>query len=398
MNADANHSLTGTELPSSRGLYPNLSRLHHVDFLRGIALTIVLLDHIDWFARIRGNGLFRDWTLMGLGFSDAAEAFVFLSGFTFGWVYTTKVSENGIWRVQVRLLLRSLQIYAAYLATVAFLVLLGNFFHETFAVALPASGSGNILELKDAVIAAVFLTYQPFALGILCLYIVVLPVLPLWLALFQRCPWTAFSLSAAVYAAVQFYPHLNLPMLHGGWYFNPMAWQFLFILGIICGHRNRRGQWGASKSGACVSVAVLIILYGILIKKCPQLMSGVFSTDFHPWIISDAFAFSFPSKMNLGPLRLLHFSALAYLVTISLPNCESGWLRRATNPLALCGRNSLAIYCTGVVLAYFSAVAFHWLGATSPTILLVAADACALQFLAAYLWERRQRNRRFIVG
>lgn len=52
-------------------------RLHSVDLIHGFALVIVLLDLIDLWAR--PVGFFRDWTLMGLGFSDAAEGFVFRS-------------------------------------------------------------------------------------------------------------------------------------------------------------------------------------------------------------------------------------------------------------------------------------------------------------------------------
>ena len=45
-------------------------------------LAIALEDHLD--ALTFGGTAVRTWTLLGLGFSDAADAFVFISGFVFG--------------------------------------------------------------------------------------------------------------------------------------------------------------------------------------------------------------------------------------------------------------------------------------------------------------------------
>lgn len=110
-------------------------RLHSVDFFRGLALTIVLLDHVDLWAR--PAGFFRDWTLMGLGFSDAAEAFVFLSGFTFAWVYGRRLARDGFLSCQKRVLVRASQIYGGYLATVAIVASLGLLLRNTPASLYP---------------------------------------------------------------------------------------------------------------------------------------------------------------------------------------------------------------------------------------------------------------------
>lgn len=359
------------------------TRLQYIDFLRGVALTIVLLDHVDWFARRHGNGFFRDWTLMGLGFSDAAEAFVFLSGMAFGWAYTKKIANSAVRQVQARLLVRSLQIYIGYLTTAAIVMVTSHLIPEATSAALLPSNEDN-LTLGNTVLAVASLTHQPFALGILCLYIVVLPFLPMWLAAFRRHPWVAISLSTIIYAAVQFYPHLRMPAGH--WYFNPFAWQFLFVVGVVCGHRGRRGR-RLIPSRPCVLTAALFILYGVLIKKCPRFMSDGYWMDFHSWLMDGALL----SKTNLGLLRLLHFLALAYLLMLALPRCESAWLRRLTKLFVLCGRNSLPVYCIGVVLAYFSAIVFYLLGATLPVITVVAIDACTLHFLASYALDSRRR-------
>ena len=55
-----------------------------IDFFRGLALIIVLVDHVE---RMNGIEYVRGWTPTSLGFSDAAEGFIFLSGYVFGMVY-----------------------------------------------------------------------------------------------------------------------------------------------------------------------------------------------------------------------------------------------------------------------------------------------------------------------
>ena len=87
------------------------ARLAALDCLRGLMLAIVLVDHIDFAAYSRGG--MRHWTLMGLGFSDAAEGFVFLSGFVFGYVYGRRIEHSGYRSSARRGLFRALQIYLA---------------------------------------------------------------------------------------------------------------------------------------------------------------------------------------------------------------------------------------------------------------------------------------------
>ena len=41
----------------------------------------IFIDHVDW------DSLVAQFTLQSLGFSDAAEVFIFISGYTAGMVY-----------------------------------------------------------------------------------------------------------------------------------------------------------------------------------------------------------------------------------------------------------------------------------------------------------------------
>ena len=61
-------------------LFRPVKRDLRLDFLRGIGQWMVLLDHIPYN--------FLNWfTLRNYGFSDAAEFFVFISGYSIGFAY-----------------------------------------------------------------------------------------------------------------------------------------------------------------------------------------------------------------------------------------------------------------------------------------------------------------------
>jgi hypothetical protein len=59
-----------------------------IDFLRGLALLAIFIDHIPW------NPLSR-FTPQALGLSDAAEAFVFMSGIVSGIAYSKVLLSRG---------------------------------------------------------------------------------------------------------------------------------------------------------------------------------------------------------------------------------------------------------------------------------------------------------------
>src|SRR3546814_5752618 len=63
------------------------------------------------------------------------------------------------------------------------------------------------------------------------------------------------------------FTHWNLPAYpHGGWFFNPFAWQFLFILGAWCAMRRHAAPWLQLLPRRPVTVlAVLYLLFSFLI-------------------------------------------------------------------------------------------------------------------------------------
>jgi hypothetical protein len=79
----------------------------------------------------------------------------------------------------------------------------------------------------------------------------------------------------------------------------------------------------------------------------------------------------FYEKTRLGPLRLIHFAALAYVVATLLGRHRE-WLK---NPLAthirVIGQNSLAIFSIGLLLAWISGMVLDQIGHGLLSLLLV---------------------------
>ncbi len=151
----------------------HMSRDFRLDFLRGIALLVVLIDHIEAQTPI---ALIRAWTPRTICFFDGADAFVFLSGLVFGRVFRTKLVQDGFLACQTKAIRRALRIYATYLLTAWIAIGLGIYFRD-FS---PNLASLLTLEtgITNCVYRSVSMSYQPYGLEILALYATVFPFLP----------------------------------------------------------------------------------------------------------------------------------------------------------------------------------------------------------------------------
>lgn len=93
----------------------------------------------------------------------------------------------------------------------------------------------NVASLLNAPVETLthggLLRYKPLNLDVLPLYVVLMSAFPpmLWLML-RYANWSMFGSVVLYLSARQF--GWNLPSCPSGvWYFNPFAWQLLFILG-----------------------------------------------------------------------------------------------------------------------------------------------------------------------
>jgi hypothetical protein len=329
------------------GLLAPAERDLRLDLMRGIGQWMVFLDHIPY-------DIVSWLTLRNYGFSDAAEFFVFISGYTAGFVYGPAVAHGQFLAATKRLLKRAWQLYVAHI----FLFL---FFVAQIARAARRSDNpmyGNeynillFLEHPDIMIGqALALKFKPVDLDVLPLYIVLVLALPamLWgLVKFPR--WTLLG-SAVLYVLARIFDW-NLPSFPGGkWYFNPFAWQLLFVFGVWCGLNRATEIAALIRSRTVLALAIAWIVFSFLIVMSwhvPLLESLIPKPLMHIIYPID--------KSDLDMFRLIHFLALAVLFVRYVPRDWPMLHSKLLRPLILCGQHSLPIFCLGIFLSF----AAHW--------------------------------------
>jgi hypothetical protein len=313
-----------------------------LDLYRGLALWLIFLGHVPgtFFNRI------APWNY---GFSDPAEVFIFVSGYANAFVYGRVMEQRGFLMAGAQIVRH---VFKTYVAQVFLFVVLIS---EVFWLSQGShrfDDAANIRILHErpdeSLLAVMQLKFMPVNMDVLPLYIVVLGVSPLILWLLRKAPALALSVSVGIYAAANLLG-LNFPSFpYGHWYFNPLAWQLLFVVGAWCGLGAAGWVWMLARSRLALIVAAIYTLsiFAVFIGWDRLGLGTV------PGWITLAFG-----KTNLGVLRLLHFLALAMVVDWLIPSDWSRLTSRVARPLILCGQHSLEVFCLGVTLAFVGQVA-----------------------------------------
>lgn len=374
---------TGTvhELTSPRDL--------RIDFFRGVALLIVLVDHIEEWAE---RPVIETWMLISLGFSDAAEIFVFLSGFVFAVAYSRTLDRFGFFACFKKAVRRALQIYIAYLLASWTVIAVG-------ALAIdfnPPTYYGLMLIGErpwESVLASLSLQFHPFGFDILAMYVPILPAMALLLYVHGRWAPLAWTLSTGVYLAVQWNPNLNLIRFGDGgpWYFNPLAWQFLFFIGMALGS-TRGVRRPIAPRWWLMALSIAMLAYGFYVLKITEYLIRYDPNLYEAILPVYQFYRTWGDKTTLAPLRLLHFFALAYVVSQLLPSTLSVWSSRWLRPIVVSGQHSLEAYAFGLVLSFFGVFAITQGLDSIPWVLMLDAIACIAMIGFAYgihAWKSR---------
>ncbi len=318
-----------------------------VDFFRGLALWWIYTDHIP-------GDVLGKYSLQNFALCDAAEVFVLLAGFGAGIAYGSVLNRQGYLYAAADTLRRAWTLYVAHI-----------FLFVVYAaqVAYSASALDRMFYLEEArldvladdpyraLLNALLLRFQPNLLNILPLYVVLLLMFALALPLLRRPQWL-FATSGALYLAVRI-TGLNLPDSTGdGWFLNPLAWQFLFMIGAILSYappRMPRARWPIDVLAFLVLFAGVVIIW--VIDVHPRILAALPQTVINLVISED--------KTNLHPLRLLSIMSLTWLVARAVP-MNADWLRgRLASPLVLLGQNSLPVFCCGIFFGFIARLALE---------------------------------------
>ncbi len=356
-----------------------------LDFIRGLALLVIFVNHMP-----DNEGQF--FTLSRYGWSDAAEVFVFCSGFVSALVFGRALAHSGLWPGTVRVLQRCVQIYAVHLGlfgALALLCLLGNALFAPHDYIQQLNIRFFFDQTHEALPALVTLRYLPNGIDILPMYLVLLLWTPVFWSLSGLNRALAAACSVALYVATYVFD-LDLsaePATDRAWFFNPFAWQLIFFGGYALGAgwvRIRLGQRGLMWASLAIVLLAAPFAHEALLRPLPWMTS--LHAILEPWY----------EKTLVGPLRVLHFAALGYLVA-SLMRRNPAWLER---PLALkvrqMGQQSLAIFALSLLLSRIGGMILDQTGHGLLPLLVVNLGGLALllglgQFLIwldAKPWKR----------
>jgi hypothetical protein len=355
---------------------PAADRDLRLDLFRGLALWLIYLDHIP-------SNIVSWVTIRNYGFSDATEIFIFISGYTAAFVYGRAMTDRGFVIASARILKRAWQIYVAhvflftiYLAEIAYVA--RGFQNPLYA---EETGILDFLQQPDVtIVEALLLKFKPANMDVLPLYIVLLLLFPPILFLLQRAATLALATSVAIYAASWEFGW-NLPAYPNGvWYFNPFAWQLLFVFGAWCALGGADRLNGLLRSRITLTVAIGYLLFSLAIVLTwhfPRL------EHFVPKALAELI---YPiDKTNLDVLRFAHFLALATVTIYFLPRDWPGLRSKILRPAILCGQHSLEIFCLGVFLAFAAHFAKVEISGGIPMQILVSALGILIMIAAAML-------------
>ncbi|HEY9452873.1 MAG TPA: OpgC domain-containing protein [Bradyrhizobium sp.] len=361
---------------------PPSKRDLRLDLFRGLANWLMFLGHVStsvlaWFS-------FRNY-----GFSDGADLFVFISGYTSALVYGRRMLENGFVFGTTRLWRRVWQIYAAHILLFVFYLASVHFLSNGFNTP-DLIDRFNVAPLLNAPVETItqglLLRYKPLNLDVLPLYVVLMGAFPpvLWLMLRHRNGVMLGSI-LLYFAARQF--GWNLPSYPSGvWYFNPFAWQLLFVLGAWLALGGANALHFLVRSRAVLLFGVAYLLFAAIMT-----LAGLMP-ELQNWIPRALFeTFNPNDKTNLAPYRFLHLGIVIILGARFIPIDAPGLQAAIWKPLIKCGQQSLEVFAVGIYLAF---IGHFVLTQTSDGIvaqLLVGATGIAIMTAVAYYrsWSKR---------
>jgi hypothetical protein len=321
------------------------SRDGRLDLARGLTMLIIFVAHVP------GNP-WSDFIPARMGFSSGAEAFVLCSGLASGIAFGGTFRREGWMPGTRRVGRRVWQLWLAQVLTFA-----------AFAAMLlmidRATGSGTLTERYglERIVAEPFgaladvalLRFIPLYFDILPLYIVVLAMIPPMVVLSARAPSLALSFSFLLWFLAQILPW-NLTAETGGgrsWYFNPLAWQFLFFIGFAV----TSGWVRVPRATPSLVAAAVLFLAGSMLLSFWAFHAWL------PWTLA-VFTAIYPADAitTVHPLRLVHVLVLGWLFAVLLGPFKDGLEAGPLKPIVRVGQQALITFLTGLFLSALAGV------------------------------------------
>ncbi|CAN5417125.1 OpgC domain-containing protein [soil metagenome] len=371
-------------------------RDHRVDFLRGFALASIFINHVP-------DNFYEHWTHKNFGASDAAEIFVMLAGFASAYAYYGRYERGERWDASIKAWRRAGVLYMSHIVTT--IAGIAIFCAAALYFALPGYLDDSIIFMNTkplmddpmrGFLGVSMLAHQLGYFNILPMYMGLLLMVPLIMLVAKRWGLTVLFWTSLIAWMLVGYFVFDLPNYPGhaprdaydlifnagddGWYFNPFAWQVLFVIGLIIGQRQRENRplrfnpWLFALAAAYVVICYwwkpLDLAVNALLPYFPKTLLAY-------------------DKTYVAVPRLLHVLALGYVVMMS-PLGRWMWLIPKSNFLTAMGRHSLPVFCAGTLLSMMGAVARHQIGDSLLSDTIIVVTGLAIQGALARALDGRK--------
>lgn len=349
-------------------------RENRIDLLRGLCLLLIFIGHAEYS--------FSESFRNARGFSDASEIFVVLAGISAVLAYVRRGEGPSFlrpWRRAGRLYSVHMLLFACKALAAGALIALSS------PYALPLDMDGFWADPLGHLPGVLTLSYLPYNLDILPMYMVLLLVAPFAMWLAMRSP-SALAVASTALWLMAGVGHLNLPNganALGVWFFDPISWQVLLVIGIVLGLRMKEGRTMLPYHPIAFWAAALFCIVAVPFAYLAyfEMIETPFGAHYHQVV----------SKTNVGPLRLINVAALLYVAW------NLSWVEKAADSPAFAllrdaGRHSLAVFATGIALSNLCAAVMkvHPDLPLAPQILSMIVGCGLLLALARILENRRK--------
>jgi hypothetical protein len=330
--------------PGCGGGHAKPLRDPRIDFCRGVVLTLIFIDHIP-------SNVLAGFTLQNLGFCDATEIFVLISGISAAIAYGRLLDGDGMPALMCATLKRILRLYVVHLLLLA--SCLGVLYAASQFSGAPGYATNPVWrtapEFSVAGLARLAtLRVQPNYHDILPLYMLLMLWLPLLLALARHSAKLVLGVSLSAWAVTQ--PALlATPLSFDGWYFNPMSWQLLFAIGVVVGLNIEDDRRIIRKPvfGACIAFLTFALLAEAPWAQLPWFAS---------WRVVPETWLAGMNKSTLSIWRIVDVVAMAYVFRC-LVGRDASWLRgQFAGAFSLLGRHGLLVFASATFLDHLALI------------------------------------------
>jgi hypothetical protein len=353
-----------------------------IDFWRGFALITIFVNHIPGW-------VFEHFTHKNVSLSDSAELFVFLAGWSLRHVVGRPEDPTPTSQLVIRLTGRAIVIYAAHVTTVtiAIAMLAGAALYFDNPLMLEWHNASAVFSNPaETHIGLVLLSHQLGYFDILPLYVLLMIVAPFVALLHRAAPALLLPLSFAIYLAALVGP-ISIPTwpVPGQWFFNPLCWQFVFVLGFSMSRERGPGGF-VRKNMTTIRLIAAPLLLALTIVSWNNWLPN-------PATMPEPKLLFIAGKTFVTPIRLMQFLALVAVFSIAFPFLQR-FLPQIVNALAMLGRNSLQVFCVGSLLSLAGQITRYNFDGTLPGDVAILAVGIATLLATAWLAEARSKSER----